>query len=126
MKIKVSDTTNNQLNWLVAKCEGVEAYFETFAFSPKLMIKNPFGDPIKCPDWTTDWRKCDSIIENNSINIVIDTKYCGPNYTAWIANIPNKHNTTGHGPTPSIAALRCYVISKLGNVVSIPDNLCYN
>lgn len=31
--------------------------------------------------------------------------------------------TNRHGPTPLIAAMRCYVASKLGDVVDVPEEL---
>jgi hypothetical protein len=34
-----------------------------------------------------------------------------------------KHNIQTDGPTPLIAAMRCYVASKLGDEIDIPEEL---
>lgn len=124
MKIKVSDATNNQLNWLVAKCEGVEAYMPIFSINRELMIKNPFGDPLKCPDYTTDFKFCDRIEQDNLILTNIDIEFYGPMYNNFTSTIPTKQSLPiGKGITPEISILRCYIVSKLGKETTIPDNI---
>ena len=49
----------------------------------------------------------------------ISTLYAG--YGCWCAEIKGKH--TQIGPTQLIAAMRCFVRSRLGNKVSIPVKL---
>ena len=39
----------------------------------------------------------------------------------WMAGIIN--TAQAYGPTPLIAAMRCYVASKLGDEVNIPEEL---
>jgi hypothetical protein len=72
--------------------------------------------------YSTDWAQGGSIIEREGIS----PKHWGDDWeTPWSAA-----KTTGHyeggmyfGPTPLIAAMRCYVASKLGDDVTLPDGL---
>jgi hypothetical protein len=45
-------------------------------------------------------------------------------YPKWQAECnSNDYHNRQHGPTPLIAAMRCYVASKLGDAVEIPEEL---
>jgi hypothetical protein len=44
-----------------------------------------------------------------------------PEHSAWYAT--NRKGAYGLGPTPLIAVMRCYVASKLGDTVDIPEEL---
>ena len=67
-----------------------------------------------------DWAQGGPIIERERIGF----KYTGTamEFVAWV----NGELSTVHdhyGPTPLIAAMRCYVASKLGEEVEVPDEL---
>ena len=98
MKIKISETTPVQLNWLVAKCEGV-------SWSMWLL-----------DGYATDWSQGGPIIEREGISL---TQF--NDYPQWTANHPQ--SICYDGPTPLIAAMRCYVASKLGKECDVPDEL---
>lgn len=98
MKIKVSEATPIQLNWLVAKCEGV-------SWSTWLL-----------DGYATDWAHGGPIIEREMIELVPHTD------ALWDAMYRDQH-IPNDGPTPLIAAMRCYVASKLGDECDIPDEL---
>lgn len=66
-----------------------------------------------CLDYSTDWSQGGPIIEREGI----DTYQSG----VWVAEIGGKHTT--EGPTPLIAAMRCFVASRLGDEVNIPEEL---
>ena len=123
MKIKVSEATNIQLDWLVAKCGG---YFSTAGQQPAywesahgvkhfIAIRDDEGYGV---DWThssTDWSEGGPIIEREKISIdCIDS-------THWCA-VSGKKGWL-YGPTPLIAAMRCLVSSRLGDMVDAPDEL---
>lgn len=123
MKIKTSDLTGPALDWAVAKCENA-AWIEydrrlhndedTGPRPSDYLSQYEFG-----PDWTpsTDWSQGGPIIEREEISI---GKADDPNWWAfkgWKA----KDGTPG--PTPLIAAMRCFVASRLGDVVDVPEEL---
>lgn len=67
-----------------------------------------FGNPVEY-----GWEHVGEIIEQEKI----DTRWTGEN---WIAGKLVKWVT---GPTLLIAAMRCYVVSKLGEEVEVPEDL---
>ena len=130
MKIKTSETTRMQLDWLVAKA---------FGFVPAVWEKRPWGRelvPAENPtaftqnmlgpmgnnrsrrliNPTTDWAQGGPIIEREWISIY----QVGNNI--WKADIAGRFNS-GLCPTPLIAAMRCFVASKLGEEVEIPQEI---
>jgi hypothetical protein len=63
---------------------------------------------------STDWSQGGPIIERERISI---THQVG----RWAAQTDD--DLFAYGPTPLIAAMRCYVASKLGDEVEIPEEL---
>jgi hypothetical protein len=122
--IKVSEASGAQLDWLVAKCE--DNLYPTGAI--RLLDGRVFsieaGDHGHSDRWqqynpSTNWAQGGPIIEHAQIA----TMPFGN--TSWRANLVNEDNKSfwGEGPTPLIAAMRCYVASKLGNEVEVPNGL---
>lgn len=66
--------------------------------------------------YSTDWQFGGPIIEREWIELVHD----GNTWEA-IGRGFGEDAPEGFGPTPLIAAMRCYVASKLGNEVEVPD-----
>lgn len=97
--IKVAEATELQLDWLVARIEGDEL--------PK--------DGGKGLDYSTDWACGGPLIEREDISIYRMT-------SDWSA-VYNPSGATQDGPTPLIAAMRCFVTSRLGEEVEVPDEL---
>jgi len=116
MKIKTSEATPIQINWLVAKCEGHDVYIPAFASQPWLQIRGEHGFVYRCPKYSTDWAIGGPIIEREKITI----EYEG-DPDPWCACIMADQEV--YGPTPLIAAMRCYVASKLGDTINIPKEL---
>ena len=137
MKIKVSEATNLQLDWLVAKCGG---YFSTVGQQPAywesahgakhfITMRDDEGHGVHWTHSSTDWGEGGPILERENITV-------GPYHDidgavildAWQAYIGwNEHELEPmhqtDGPTPLIAAMRCYVTSKLGDEVEVPGEL---
>lgn len=120
MKIKVSEAKGNALNWLVAVCEEKR---------PSLFIFQQTGKLAREHHYSTDWSQGGPIIEREISKLF--KNMCGT-YTAQIRHEENHSEvlrkilvgyTNCAGPTPLIAAMRCYVASKLGEEVEIPDEL---
>lgn len=97
--IKVSEATQLQLNWLVARIEDDEL--------PK--------DGGKGLDYSTYWAHGGPILEREGISIYRMT-------SDWSAAY-NPSGATQDGPTPLIAVMRCYVSNCLGSEVEVPDEL---
>jgi len=70
------------------------------------------------PDYrpSIDWAQAGPIIEQERINVLI---CCGE----WQADI--NEGVRYYGETPLIAAMRCYVASKLGDEVQIAEGLIH-
>jgi hypothetical protein len=65
-------------------------------------------------EYSTDWAHGGLIIERENISTDKD-------HDCWNASIDGPAYYSG--PTPLIAAMRCYVASKLGYEVEIPEGL---
>ena len=122
MKIKVSEATPSQLDWLVAKAQGWVTYPTDSKEQGQWYHTNaaiaPMGyehNRVHIRDFkpSTDWAQGGPIIEDEVITI--SDCECG-----WVAGYTGTLNS--FGPTPLIAAMRCYA-SKLGSEVEVPESL---
>jgi len=117
MKIKTSDLIGPALDWTVAKCEGVE--YRWMASSGGDYNGNWWW---KTRSYSTDWSQGGPIIEREKISVIpFDDRWearcaCTPHRS--VAQFIERR-----GPTPLIAAMRCFVASKLGDEVDIPEEL---
>jgi hypothetical protein len=120
--MKTSELTGAALNWAVAKCEGddtLAVYFDERS-----------GEPLCHDDWpdnqefkpSTDWAQGGPIVEREKIGFRFSG---GFGFCAWksygVGSHQNEHSQ--YGTTPLIAAMRCYVASKLGDEVEVPEEL---
>lgn len=67
---------------------------------------------------SNDWSHGGPIIEEKKITVQYNTS--GEN-KLWEAFINT--NTFASGKTPLVAAMRCFIASKLGDVVEVPEEL---
>ena len=118
-QIKVSEATPIQLDWLVATLEG--RGLGTYAGD---MLKLRIAQGVRPPRYTTDWVQGGPIIEREKIDCIADPNgkdvWMGQLYATRLGGQCVKR---GYGPTPLIAAMRCYVASELGDTVEVPDEL---
>ena len=107
--MKTNKLTGTALDWAVAKCEerGGQAYLRDGKWY------EPLCEEFLC--YSTDWAQGGPIIEREKIGVGHDQQL------GWIGIDTNAHYQTGD--TPLIAAMRCYVASKLGKTVEVPKNL---
>ena len=96
--MKTAELTGAALDWAVATANG-----------DKIILAEE--------DWhwySTDWVYGGPIIEREGINLeyAVDPE-------KWCACIMADQEV--YGPTPLIAAMRCYVASKLGDEVELPS-----
>ena len=111
IKIKTSELSGVQLDWTVAKCEG-------YAEGPCGSFWTTEDEPEDFKP-STDWAQGGPIIERERIELV--AVELGEE---WIARDYWKEFDEQSGPTPLVAAMRCYVASKLGDEVEIPKEMC--
>lgn len=103
MNIKTSELTETALDWAVSVCE-------------HNVGREPEGEDRDY--YSTDWSQGGPIIERERIGLGFGV---GIDSNRWEAGYITPEET---GPTPLIAAMRCYVASKLGDTVDVPEELC--
>ena len=122
MRVKVAELIGSALDWAVAKVEKhqsrCEWMLEKEGFYAWQSYERAWGTPI--PLYSSDWTQGGPIMERESIS-VSPCSIVRPD-APWMANSA-AGNVTMLGPTPLIAAMRCYVASKLGEDIEIPDEL---
>ena len=115
--MKTSDLKDLALDWAVAKCEPDD----TLA----IYFDEGTGEPLCRDDWednqeykpSTDWAQGGPIIEREGISTG-----CHLDGEEWFArSYWGEYEQSG--PTPLISAMRCYIASKLGDQVEVPDEL---
>lgn len=111
MKIKTSELTDAALDWVVGKCEGIALNAAVIAEEHKHRLTGWYF-------YSTDWSQGGPIIERKKIHMEHDD-------VQWIARHYPRQGVQFYeeGPTPLIAAMRCYVASKLGDEVDVPEEL---
>jgi hypothetical protein len=144
MKIKTSELKGTALDWAVAVCE------ESTLKGVEDITWMPFLVSHFQP--STNWQQGGEIIEREKITLVrCDDDYISDSegftttqrVPVWFAEHGGDHslqedyssqgdyraacfhisNDGQYGQTPLIAAMRCYVCSKLGDFVEVPDEL---
>ena len=121
MKINTSELQGPALDWAVAKCNGKTLHYfvdDWFKKDPWLAVNGEADQPLHSYTPTTDWGQGGPIIERE--RITIDSRQHG---VLWIAYSKSIVDQGSEGETPLIAAMRCYVASKLGEDVEIPEEL---
>lgn len=130
MKIKVSEATPKQIDWMVAKCEGVRVSVPQSHGKLEVHFSATNGEVVYSP--STDWAQGGPIIEREGLSVAYwgERSKFGQHDKKerfWECRHPShrthSRRTVGFGPTPLIAAMRCYVASKMGEEVEIPDEL---
>jgi hypothetical protein len=114
--MKVSELTGAALDWAVALIEYPEwkeqGYLEVFPHDLS------FDDGTTYTP-STDWSQGGPIIEREGISVATD------DVEPWCGFIEDDETNTlfFSGPTPLIAAMRCYVASKMGDEIELPEEV---
>jgi hypothetical protein len=111
--MKTHELTGSALDWAVAKCEGED-------YSP-VTTYSGIGAEFPPTNYSTDWSQGGPIIEREGIDIAVSES--GEEWNAQYRFKKIRDDEYWSGPTPLIAAMRCYVASKLGDEVEIPEGL---
>jgi hypothetical protein len=120
MKVKTAELTGAALDWAVALCEDEEVS----------LVRGQLEARWTDNGWkpSTYWAQGGPIIAREGLCV---QPYCGlyeyNPIVEWesfiMARCFENEHPHGVGPTPLIAAMRCYVASKLGDEVEIPNEL---
>jgi len=120
--IKTSELTGAALDWAVAKCQGMieddsDPFIPVYGHS---IDPDGLERPIDFSP-STEWGQGGPIIDSEMIHL---NPISGALVEAWT---PAPERATGeafgNGPTSLIAAMRCYVASKLGDEITVPVEL---
>ena len=121
MMTKTTDLIGASLDWAVTVAEQPEAlrFGAEYWREQRRTSTTLFGEYLH--RWSTSWSWAGPIIEREVISLI------HPKYDCWTAHCYDKtvddESYTLDGPTPLIAAMRCYVASKLGDEIDVPDEL---
>lgn len=105
MKVNTDELIGPALDWAVAECEGHgEGYMKWWraGCDKRFVWFHP----------SSYWSQAGLIIEREGISIL----------DGWHAYIENMR-CPARGETPLVAAMRCYVKSRLGDEVDVPEEL---
>jgi hypothetical protein len=109
-EMKTNELTGAALDWAVAKCEGIDLFeTEGWLYDHDTGTRKPYGP-------STNREQGGSIIEREKIGIGFDGDQ-------WIAKYAIGDGSWQSGPDPLIAGMRCFVKSRLGEEVEIPEAL---
>jgi hypothetical protein len=121
--MKTSELTGDTLVWAVATCEGYTDLHKIegrWPHEPHLAMMPPRREYGAMELWEIgsdcDWRFFGPIIEREMISVWPWDDVIWKAETARDAIVYE-------GPTPLIAAMRCYVSSKLGDNIDVPEEL---
>ena len=108
MKIKTNKLNEIALDWAVCCIEGQQMSRYT--------------------RYSTDWSQGGPIIEREGIELLCNvTERMAARFKSahadWFACLRSNRLEHHHGPTPLIAAMRCFIASKLGDEIEVPEEL---
>lgn len=147
MKVRTDDLIDLALDWAVATCQGRTVKFDPMGFGPTVTEGGPWiweegtGDKKPCY-WrisggyspSTIWGQGGLIIERETITVRpvfrAERTESGTDIyrqDGWAAHVePKAFWITPQpfsGPTPLVAAMRCYVASVMGDEIEVPEGL---
>jgi len=121
--MKTSELQGAALDWAVAKAEGKKPSIER-----NLIWTRGKNTPYALFQPSIDWAQGGPIIEREGI--AIDCLRLAGIIDGWVAALPSPTTWEDEefveeycGPTPLIAAMRCYVASKMGEEINIPERV---
>ena len=124
--METSQLTGMALDWAVAKAQGAKGVrlhtYRCFEPLPPVWVVDWEFDWIELSSisYSTDWAHGGPIIEREGITVgPWDTSPFMAHRGAY--STVCSRNTRMVGPTPLIAAMRCFVASKLGDAVDVPN-----
>lgn len=141
MKVKTADLIDAPLDWAVAVADGLKPTMRHDYMRAKAAANNYKGDlawhlevtpnkPITVDEagvthvlraYSERWGQGGPIIERERMSVELKP------HGYWMASFQNNYADEKEflslGPTPLVAAMRCYCCAKLGEYVDIPEEL---
>ena len=118
--VKTNELQGAALDWAVAKCEGLEVYFEDGLVC---LVGQPFDTYWKYWNPTTDWAQGGPIIEREWLDVTPWPNESREDMRWHCQQHDTANDFAQYGPTLLIAAMRCYVAYILGDEVEVPEEL---
>lgn len=118
MQYKTSDLSGIALDWTVACAKGYS--------KPALTISGNIQGFLNMHEdgyhnYSVDWSQAGPIIDREEITVCWQgAQWVGSKFNVRVAG---EYEFQNSGPTPLVAAMRCYVASKLGDIIEVPDEL---
>lgn len=119
-QVKTETLSNLALNWAVCKAGGGAKDLKLW--------QEGYSNGSDMFHYSTDWAQGGPIIDEEGIELICNlnpaeaaTFKCEPHWRASIRGWAK--GAVWYGPTALVAAMRCYVASKLGDTVEIPAEL---
>jgi hypothetical protein len=106
--MKTNELKDQALDWAVARCEGGVG-------------KNQLLGAWYAP--STNWAQGGPIIEREKIDVSVQFYGWVAHHGKYRGKEMNQPYYTQKADTPLIAAMRCFVASKLGDDIDIPEEL---
>lgn len=123
MKVKTSELAGVALDWAVAKASGALSPLGNVVLKGNIRLIIAVGlieEPTVLYEPSTDWSQGGPIIEREGICL---KKGHSGWWIAKLLDVNDEEHFVTVAPTPLIAAMRCYVMSKLGDTVDIPEEV---
>lgn len=116
-KIKTTELDEGPaLDWAVAKADSTPVKIYKPAIGPAICT---YGSVIYNP--SSSWMLASAVIERYITTLHWSTD---SQKTGWEAAIIKDGTATlAYGPSPLVAAMRCFVLDRLGNEVEVPNVL---
>lgn len=125
--MKASELTGAALDWAVATALGRVPRYDMESHGKTWWgwwLSGAGHDYQEMPSYSTNWGYGGPIIEREKIDCIAEPNgkdvWMGQLYTS---RLQGQRVVRAYGPTPLVAAMRCYVASKLGSEVEIPEEL---
>ena len=118
--VEVNKSTGIVLDWLIARCKEVQTSISKtgyLIFSDKSIAIGPNGSVYQP---SSIWAQGGPIIYREKIDMEFDPN--GKPVVMARMRV-NGRRFRAYGETPLIAAMRCFVIAKLGDKVEVPNEL---
>ena len=116
--IKTATLVPPALDWAVAKSLGATK-IQPYEYNGQGFLRVSLAGGVHAP-WEPSryWAQGGPLIERENIDLVSPT----PSDPLWQA-MQWRFAHGAKGPTPLIAAMRCFVASKFGDVIDVPEEL---
>ena len=124
MKIKTANLIGPALDWAVAMCKGKQLDLDD-PRDPWLVVDGIADQPLHSYTPSTDWAQGGPLIEYYWVELQNGSNLHPDLWGAcmWSDTDAGVPLWEGKGTTPLIAAMRCFVASRLGDEVDIPEEL---